>query len=246
MTENPQVAGQARHSNSVEGFCQESSSWHAAYDSEVQVKRRRSAMPLKLRRLGVLTADSSARILDLCCGNGETLAVLHELGFRNLHGLDVVISPALAADARFSVNTGDATEAGFPENSLDWVLIIHALHHLGPVTRIEKLLQECYRILKPGGRLAIVDFPASLQIRIAFWCFRRNFWLCTPYLKYFGRLIQEEWHFLKGYLAGWPETCRLLHRGGFEKESFRQEFFYYYLTLRKPRGESVGADGFTR
>lgn len=71
---------------------QESPDWHAIYDSQAQVERRRAAIPEKLRKIGLAAADRKAQILDLCCG----------MGFRNLHGVDVVISPSLAADARCS------------------------------------------------------------------------------------------------------------------------------------------------
>jgi ubiquinone/menaquinone biosynthesis C-methylase UbiE len=119
---------------------------------------------------------------------------------------------------------------------LDWILIVHALHHLGPIEQTRAVLKECFRALKPGGRLAIVDFPNSLQIRLAFWFFRQNVGLVTPYLKYFGKLIQEEWSFLEGYLREWEQIRGLLHNGQFEVSRFRQDLFYFYLTLEKPRG----------
>src|SRR6516164_9708151 len=70
---------------------QESRAWHEAYDSRDQVERRRAAIPAKLRKLGLDTADRNARVLDLCCGNGETLDALHTMGLRDLHGVDISI-----------------------------------------------------------------------------------------------------------------------------------------------------------
>jgi ubiquinone/menaquinone biosynthesis C-methylase UbiE len=212
---------------------QETRAWHEAYDSREQMERRRAAIPGKLRKLGVDSADRNARILDLCCGNGETLDALHAKGFHDLHGVDISISGSLAADKRFRVRQGSAAKLEFEDRSLDWILIVHSLHHLGPAENVAKVLSECHRVLKPGGRLGIVDFPNSLQIRVAFWCFRRSFWLVTGYLRYFGSLIQEEWPFLREYLREWPRVHSLLHGGIFAREQFRQELFYYYLTLRK-------------
>lgn len=212
----------------------ESPAWRAAYDSQAQVERRRSAIPRKLRKLGLEGGTTNVRILDLCCGNGETLDALYGMGFRELRGADIVIGPDLAADPRFAACVADAAALPWASGSFDWILIVHALHHLGPAERIRTVLAECHRLLSPGVRLAIVDFPNSPQIRLAFWCFRRKFWLFTPYLRYFGKLIQEEWCFLKGYLAEWPRVRVLLQAGPFEIETFHQEFFYYFLTLRKP------------
>jgi ubiquinone/menaquinone biosynthesis C-methylase UbiE len=212
----------------------ESSDWYLAYNSEAQKERRRSEILPKLRKLGVPAPNRDTRILDLCCGNGETLDALYQIGFRHLRGLDIVVGPELSGDPRFSTSAGDAAATRLSDCSVDWVLIIHALHHLGPASHVDSVLAECYRILKPGGRLAIVDFPNSLQIRLAFWMFRRNFWLVTAYLKYFGKLVQEEWHFLKPYLQEWSTVRSLLYDGIFAVEKSHQTVFYYYLTLTKP------------
>jgi ubiquinone/menaquinone biosynthesis C-methylase UbiE len=219
---------------SVPGGLKESSSWHTAYDSPDQVERRRAEIPGKLRKLGLADVTRNATILDLCCGNGETLDALYGMGFRNLSGSDITVTPGLIANPRFVTHVGDAAALDFPDESLDWILIVHALHHLGPAEHIDEVLKECDRVLKPGGRIAVLDFPNSPQIQLAFWFFRQKLFLVSSYLKYFGGLIQEEWHFLKPYLQEWKSVRALLHHGRFEVERFRQEFFYYYLTLRKP------------
>ncbi|HEV3331553.1 MAG TPA: methyltransferase domain-containing protein [Bryobacteraceae bacterium] len=212
----------------------ESSAWTEAYAQPGQAQRRRATIARKLALLGIAEADRGTAVLDLCCGNGETLDALYELGFRDLRGSDIEMPPELQADQRFTTNIGDAAEVPLASASVDWVLIIHALHHLGPVSHIQAVLKECYRVLKPGGRLGLVDFPSSLQIRLAFWFFRQNVGLWTPYLRNFGKLIQEEWGFLREYLDDWKAVERLLQQGPFEIESHRRGLFYYYRTLRKP------------
>jgi len=223
------------------GALRESSSWHGAYDSPAQVERRRAEIPEKLRKLGLAEIARNAQILDLCCGNGETLDALHAMGFRNLSGTDIVVNPGLSADPRFITHVGDAAALPFPDDSFDWILIVHALHHLGPAEHIDDVLKECDRVLKAGGRLAVLDFPASPQIHLAFWFFRRKFLLFFFVSEVLSRaLIQEEWYFLKPYLKEWKLVRALLHHGRFDVERFRQEFFYYYLTLRKP-AQSIAA-----
>lgn len=212
----------------------ESSAWTDAYADPAQAQRRRATISRKLALLGIAKADRRSAVLDLCCGNGETLDALYDWGFRDLYGADIAMPPELQSDRRFATHLSDAAAVPLASSSVDWVLVIHALHHLGPVSHVEGVLNECYRVLKPGGRLGLVDFPDSLQIRLAFWFFRQNVGLWTPYLKNFGKLIQEEWGFLREYLRDWPAVDRLLKSGPFEIESHRQGLFYFHRTLRKP------------
>ena len=211
----------------------ESDIWEEVYNTGAEMRRRRKKMPGKLRLLGIHKTDRNAAILDLCCGSGEALDTLYEMGFRNLSGMDIVIPKTLESDPRFKICVGDARKTEYAAASYDWVLNIHAMHHLGMPEDIEQFLAESYRILKPGGRLSIIDFPNSLQIRLAFWWFRQNLFLWTPYLKNFGMVIQEEWHFLKMYLPQWARVRDLLYDGRFEVVSEKRSLFYFYLTLKK-------------
>jgi ubiquinone/menaquinone biosynthesis C-methylase UbiE len=217
---------------------EETHAWTEAYGDPGEIERRRRAMPDKLKLLGLDRANRSDTILDLCCGNGEALNALYEMGFRNLSGGDIAVPDYLSQDGRFAVRICDAADPSFRDEEFDWVLIIHAMHHLGLSPQIERVLRHCHRMLKPGGRLAVVDFPNSLQIRLAFWWFRQGLFLWTPYLKHFGQLIHEEWPFLKNYLPEFPKVRSLLLNSGFELESRTDQFFYFYWTLRKPLFQS--------
>jgi len=109
----------------------ESAAWHDAYGSDEQLRRRRAAMPGKLRRLGLGSAPRDAAVLDLCCGHGEALDALWAMGLRRLSGLDITVDDRLLADGRFDVRQGDAKHTPWPDAAFDWILNIHAMHHLG-------------------------------------------------------------------------------------------------------------------
>jgi len=216
------------------GNRKESKLWEDVYGSDFEIKRRRRVMYKKLIYLGVDKLDKDADILDSCCGYGEALDVLFEMGFHNLSGVDRHIPDALYANRRFQVQTGDVRNLNYLDESFDLVLNIHALHHLGTPGEIKQFLNECYRILRPGGCLSMIDFPSSLQLRLALWGLRKCLFCWTPRLKNLSLLIQEEWPFLKDYLSQWPKVHRFLHKGCFEVKSQKQTLFYFYLHLKKP------------
>jgi SAM-dependent methyltransferase len=216
----------------------ESEAWLQTYADDIQSRRRRRMMPRKLRLLGLGTlVDQKAAVLDLCCGHGETLDVLHEMGFRDLSGVDIHIPEQLSRDTRFTAYKDDACEPmSVPSESKDWILVLHALHHLETPERIQLLMDHAYRILKPGGLISFIDFPNSPQIRAAFWFFLHcKPLLVTPYLKWFGAIVNEEWPFLQYYLPRFPRVWKVLHDPRFTTEIEHHELFYFYLTRRKPR-----------
>jgi ubiquinone/menaquinone biosynthesis C-methylase UbiE len=108
------------------------------------------------------------------------------------------------------------------------------LHHLASAEEVSRFLQEAERVLKPGGRLGVLDFPASPQIRLAFWFFRHGWLQFTPYLRWFTTVVREEWWFLRTYLPQWPEVRRLLLHGAWKVERKHHGIFYFHFTLRKP------------
>ena len=215
----------------------ESNQWLDVYGDAAQSARRRRMMPRKLQNLGLGSiVDHTAAVLDLCCGHGETLDVLYEMGFRNLTGVDIHPTAEILDEKRFHVVAGDACEPNqIPSSSMDWILCLHALHHLETADRIRILMDSAARILKPTGLISFVDFPNSPQIRAAFWFFVHcKPLLVTPYLRWFGTITQEEWPFLKDYLPRFSQVWRVIHDDPrFEVEINRHELFYFYLTLRK-------------
>lgn len=212
----------------------ETDAWKDSYLASEQREKRLRAMPEKLAKLGLNTADRRAKVLDLCCGSGETLITLHDMGFTDLTGIDLTVPAEVLEDRRFHVQQGDALNTSLSDATYDWVVNIHAMHHFASAENVDRFLSESYRLLKPGGRLGIIDFPNSIQIRFAFWFFRQNVGLITPYLRYFGKLIQEEWSFLQYYLPQWPHVWNLLRNGRFNVVSETRTLFYFYLVLEKP------------
>jgi ubiquinone/menaquinone biosynthesis C-methylase UbiE len=123
-----------------------------------------------VRRLHRALLDQAApvagqRVLEIGCGTGN---VLRELVRRTPRGLDLAgIDPdpdalrrarrkADRAGAGVDYRQGYAGDLPFGDASVDIVLSSLMLHHLDEPGR-DQALREAWRVLRPGGRLHVVD-----------------------------------------------------------------------------------------
>jgi SAM-dependent methyltransferase len=96
-------------------------------------------------------------VLDLACGDGLLLDLLRARKTSELVGLDMSEGELGAARARLGKGVqlikGRAQELPFPDNSFDLVTCHLAFMLMRP---LEKVVAEVRRVLRPGGRFAIV------------------------------------------------------------------------------------------
>jgi len=114
-------------------------------------------------------ADAPVRtLLDLGTGTGRMLELLAPQIERGL-GLDLSLDMLSLARARLdraglrhcSVRQGDIYDLALPKDSFDAVVIHQVLHFLEDGARA---IEEAARVLRPGGRLLVVDFaPHDLE-----------------------------------------------------------------------------------
>lgn len=116
---------------------------------------------VRFRQLALqgLTIQQETKILDLCCGSGQATQVLVQYS-QNVTGLDA--SPLSLKRARQNVPQAQyieafAEEMPFADNSFDLVHTSAALHEM-EANQLRQILKEVYRVLKPGGVFALVDF----------------------------------------------------------------------------------------
>ena len=217
---------------------EESEAWKKAYRDPKLIARRLRKHRKKLEQLGVLAWPRQSRVLDLCCGTGEVLRILHAEGFGNLSGIDVTLDPALQEESWVQLKSGEARALPYPDGSFDAVICLHSLHHLGGVEGIRAALSEAWRLLAPGGRLALIDHYDSPQLRLAFWSCRRS-WLAWPTsgLRSFRSQLNEEWPYLSEYLDAWPRVRGAIDGvGKTHVELDAKGLFFFYWVGRKSGG----------
>ena len=133
------------------------SAWELAYQRFETPEQERRKFIRRLRSLGVDRWDRHVSVLEICSGRGNGLVAWRDLGFRNVTGVD--LSPALveASELRRSCIVGDARRLPIRTASLDIAKIEGGLHHLPHLDDVETALAEIHRVLKPGGRVIIIE-----------------------------------------------------------------------------------------
>lgn len=136
------------------------------YDAIVWLALRGREPQLRRRLLDLSGLRSGEAVLDVACGTG-TLAILAKktVGRSGLVcGIDA--SPEMLARARSKAaragievrfENAAAQALPFADSSFDLALGTMMLHHLGRAARRE-LAAELHRVVRPGGRVLLVDF----------------------------------------------------------------------------------------
>ena len=124
-------------------------------------------VPIRRAVLRVCRNLGAHRVLDLCCGTGTQVSLLHRNGFQVM-GVD--LSPAMLAVARENAPKDvlffleDASDLHFPAASFDLVVLSLALHEKRGETQ-SRILKEARRIIKDHGAIVIVDYGGAADRR---------------------------------------------------------------------------------
>jgi len=110
------------------------------------------------RALALAAVPPGARFLDVGCGTGRWVRRYGELGF-SIVGMDATIGMlkiARAHDTRAPLTTGLAQSLPFSDAAFDCLSDITVVQHI-PYELQSKALKEMVRVLKPGGRMILME-----------------------------------------------------------------------------------------
>ena len=119
-----------------------------------------------LRRLHLGETGLSARILDMGCGLSATLrSFARRLSTAQLSGITLVpwqveegdwLNQSCAEAARIKLAVADYENTSFASGSFDAVYAVESSCYAHGTNK-SAFLQEAYRLLRPGGRIAVAD-----------------------------------------------------------------------------------------
>jgi demethylmenaquinone methyltransferase/2-methoxy-6-polyprenyl-1,4-benzoquinol methylase len=173
------------------------------------------------RRLAVeAVVQPGERVLDACCGTGD-LAIAAEREGGHVTGLD--FSPAMLERARRKSTTiewveGDMLALPFEDASFDAATVGFGVRN---VVDLERGVAELRRVLRPGGRLAILEITQPRGLLRPF--FSLWFDRIVPLL---GKVLPggKAYTYLPASVRRFPgaeELAALLERHGFDQVRFR-------------------------
>jgi demethylmenaquinone methyltransferase / 2-methoxy-6-polyprenyl-1,4-benzoquinol methylase len=194
-----------------------------------RIWRRRAA-----KRLRPILERADAVVLDLCCGTGDLAFALAHAGKSRIIGADFAHPMLVRASSKGAAQSppgragsrsrmkffeADALQLPFADGSFDLVTSAFGFRNLA---NYEAGLREVYRVLKPGGTMAILEFAEPPQ------GFLGNVyrWYFTQALPWVGRLISghpSAYTYLPKSVARFfhpPELAALLRSVGFQSVDF--------------------------
>jgi demethylmenaquinone methyltransferase/2-methoxy-6-polyprenyl-1,4-benzoquinol methylase len=181
----------------------------------------------------------NALVLDLCCGTGDLALALARVGPARIIGADFSQTMLMRARAKIAKSQrvpshsglsapppiplfeADALRLPFPDGTFDLVATAFGFRNLA---NYEAGLREIYRVLKPGGTLAILEFSEP-----------REGFLGDLYRWYFTRVLPKVGWLISGHQSAYtylpksvarffrpPELAASMRSVGYQSVEFRE------------------------
>ncbi len=203
------------------------------FNGSADAMRRRILAPLKqhLSASGALNT-AQTRVLDVACGTGRTLKLLRRtLPESSLFGTDLSLAYLRKANQLLSQQHGmlpqlvqaNAEELPYRDDYFDALTCVFLFHELPAPVR-QRVIDQCFRVVKPGGVFIICD---SIQ--------RIDSPEFEPLMENFPAMFHEP--FYRNYTE--DDLCDRLQQSGFELPSTEIHFMSKYWIARKPAVEQT-------
>ena len=170
--------------------------------------------------------DVREPVLDVACGTGDLSFELRQAGRDQVIGIDfcrpmleIARSKVRARNVELPFIEGDALNLPFADGSFGLVTIAFGLRNLSSV---EHGIAELFRVLKPGGRLAVLEFSKPVVPFLSS-IFGFYFSRVLPFIGGFISGSRSAYQYLPDSVRRFPEQKRLaslMRDAGFTEVSF--------------------------
>ncbi len=168
--------------------------------------------------VAALSLPDGARVLDLACGTGDLTRLARRCGY-HVVGSDLSAGMLAANGTGTPLVEADGSRLPFADAAFDGLVCGYALRNF---TDLAATLAECARVLRPGGRFAVleVDAPTSRLWRAGY-----DIWF-TRAVPLLGGAISDRdaYRYLPqsvAYLPPAPTLRRMLRDAGFSAVGIR-------------------------
>lgn len=190
------------------------------------------------------TPATSDDVLDAACGTGDLAQAFQRAGVRSVTGVDftagmleIARHKARKSEQAIRYDQGDVMKLPYNAESFDIVSIAFGIRN---VQQPEKAIDEFFRVLRPGGRLVILEFgrPRNPVIRVLNDLYTRRIMPLTATL--LARDRSGAYRYLPRSIDTFLDQstlCAAIDRAGFSDVSVRSLTFGVCLLYRavKPR-----------
>lgn len=107
---------------------------------------------------------SKGRLLDVACGTGDFSIAAHRAGVKRVTGIDISDNMVevgkkkvkeMGLESVITLQNGDSEHIEFPDHTFDTVTVAFGVRNF---EHLELGLKEMQRVLKPGGKVVILEF----------------------------------------------------------------------------------------
>lgn len=176
------------------------------------------------RTVDILQPQDYEKALDVATGTGDLAFALRTHSNAKIYGLDFSMNMLRLnkekqqekEEQQHQILCADAEKMPFPDNSFDVITISYGIRNVG---NMESALEELYRVLKPGGRLGVLEFsqPENSIFKKMYYFYFRNI---MPAIGYVFSGNREAYNYLQESVSRFPSRAdfsRTLEVVGFRK-----------------------------
>jgi demethylmenaquinone methyltransferase/2-methoxy-6-polyprenyl-1,4-benzoquinol methylase len=180
---------------------------------------------------GAIAATTTKTILDVATGTADmAIMMARYLPASHITGIDISTGmleigrqkiTRLQMEEKISLQTGDSEAIHFPDARFDAVTVAFGVRNF---ENLEKGLREMLRVLKPGGRLVVLEFsqPKTLGVRQVYDLYLR---LVAPNIGKMVSSSREAYQYLNDSVKAFPEGenfIRIMETCGYSNTRLRR------------------------